>query len=84
MLELQQILVKDFGVPVGISALVWVDVCWVVVVDKKVETDLGGEVYDVIKIPNRNWFLEGMGVVLSNYECLFHLLLPDNSGIAHQ
>ena len=44
----------------------------------------GSEGGGVIRVPNRNWFLEQMGVIVGDGGGLFHLLLPDNRGIAHQ
>ena len=84
VLKLQRILVVKFGVPVGISAVVWIDVCWIVVIDQGNGPEPGSEGGGVIRVPNRNWFLEQMGVVVGDGGGFFRLLLPDNRGLAHQ
>ena len=45
-------------VPVGIAAIVWVDVCRIVVIYQGNGPESGSEGSCVIRIPNKNWFLD--------------------------
>ena len=76
--------IVKLGVPIGISAIDWIDVCWIVIIDQWNRPEPGSEGSGVIRVPNRNWFLEQMGVIVGDGDGFFHLLLPDNRGIAHQ
>ena len=57
MLELQQVLVIDFGVPVEISAVVWVVVCRIGVINQRNRPGSASEVCDVIRVPWWTLFL---------------------------
>ena len=62
------VLVVDLNVPIGISAIVWVDMCWIVIVNQGNGPESGGRGGRIIRVPRRTWFLV----------YFFHLLLPDN------
>ena len=84
MLELQQVLVIDFGVPVEISAVVWVVVCRIVVINQRSGPGSASEVCGVIRVPWWTLFLIQLGVAVCYDGSFFHLLLPDNRRIPHQ
>ena len=54
------------------------------IIDQGNGPEPGSEGGGVLRVPNRNWCLEQMGVIVGNGDGFFHLLLPDNRGIAHQ
>ena len=69
------------GIPEEISAVVWVNVRWVVIVDTGNGPESGSE--SIVRIPCWNWFLIQMSVVVRNKGNFLQLLLPDNRRIPH-
>ena len=83
VLELQQVLIVEFCVPIGVSTIVWKELGRVVVINKGNEPELGSKACGVIWVSNRNWFLKEMGVVISYKQCFFSCCLADYRAIAH-
>ena len=83
MLKLQQVLVVNLGIPIGIPAIIWIDIRWNIVIKKGNGPESSSETGSIFKILSWNWFLIQMSVVVRNKGSFFHLLLPDNRRIPH-
>ena len=66
-----QVLAVEFRVPTGISTIVWVIICRIIVINEGNGHESGGNVCGVIRIPNRKYLLEEMGVVVGYDRCFF-------------
>ena len=81
---MQYVLVVDLGVPVGVSAVVWVDIRWVVIINNGDGPESSCEGCYIVRIPSGNWTLVQMRIIIGDSDSFFHLMLRDIRGIAHQ